>query len=60
MEFEEMAELADGLRALGVAFSAGRDWSPGEVVRDLKARGLVAGQFTEICWTGEGWKLGAL
>ena len=52
MGFEEMARIADRLRALGVAFSAGHDWSPSAVVQDLRDRGLFAGSFVEIAWTG--------
>ena len=60
MSFEEMARLAGSLRDLGVAFGAGREWSPSEVVQDLKDRGLVSGEFTEIAWTGEAWRLRAI
>ena len=55
MTFEEMATLAGALRALGIAFSAGREWCPSEVVQGLRDRGLLEGEFTEIFWTGQGW-----
>jgi hypothetical protein len=54
--FEQMGSLAVSLRDLGVAFSAGRDWSPSEVVLDLRDRGLFEGSFTEIYWNSEGWR----
>ena len=55
---QEMAALAAKLNALGVAFSYGRDWYPSAVVADLKERGLLQGEFTEIAWSGPGaWHL---
>jgi hypothetical protein len=51
---EAMAEIAERLRDLGLAFSAGKDWSPAEYVSWLKLQGLVHGEFTEIYWTGPG------
>jgi hypothetical protein len=56
-----MAELARGLIGLGLPFSAGRDWSPSEVVLDLRDRGLLDGPFTEISWRGPGdWEIRTL
>lgn len=57
LSFAEMARLAAALRDLGVKFSAGRDWSPAEVARNLRERGLFQGAFEEIHWTGDGWQL---
>lgn len=46
------------LRDLGLALSAGRDWSPSEVVQHLRDEGHFVGAFTEIAWRrGEGWTL---
>jgi hypothetical protein len=60
LHFEAMAQLARGLIELGLAFSAGREWSPSEVVQDLRDRGLLDGPFTEIAWTGPEWVLRTL
>jgi hypothetical protein len=59
LDVEGMARIARGLIALGVPFSAGREWSPSEVVEDLRDRGLVDGPFQEIAWTGADWRLRA-
>ncbi|MDR6673669.1 hypothetical protein [Xanthomonas sp. 1678] len=42
------------LRALGVAFADGREWSPAEVFAHLRERGLLSGAFLRIVWTGPG------
>lgn len=55
LSFEEMGRLASAIRDLGIPFSAGHGWSPAEVVRDLRDRGLFEGEFLEIAWTGPGW-----
>jgi hypothetical protein len=56
--WEELAALFLRLNALGVAFSAGKEWCPSEVVEELKDRGLLQGDFTQIYWTGPGdWHL---
>jgi hypothetical protein len=58
MTFAEAATIAGQLRDMGVAFSAGKDWSPSEVMKDLRDRVLCEGPFTEISWTGpERWNL---
>jgi hypothetical protein len=55
------AQIAEGLRKLGLAFSAGKDWSPEAYVGFLKDNGLVAGQFDVIYWTKPGqWTLGII
>ena len=59
--FASMGAFAMELRDLGVAFSAGRDWSPSEVVQYLRDEGHFAGHFTEIAWrTDGGWELNTL
>jgi hypothetical protein len=55
LSFEAMGQLAAQLHGLGVAFGAGRDWSPSDVVQQLRQDGLFEGSFTEIAWTGEQW-----
>jgi hypothetical protein len=58
MSLAEAATIAGQLRDMGVAFSAGTDWSPSEVMKDLRDRGLCEGPFTEISWTSPGrWNL---
>jgi hypothetical protein len=57
LDFEGMAGLAKRLIELGFHFGAGSDWSPSEVVQDLRDRGLLNGPIAEIFWTGsEGWR----
>lgn len=46
------ARLFAGLRDLGVAFSAGREWCPAEVFAWLRDRGLLEGPCLRIAWTG--------
>lgn len=61
LDFENMALAARVLIEAGFAFSAGRDWSPSEVVQDLRDRKLLAGPFDEIAWKGPGdWIVRAL
>lgn len=58
---EDMAMVARMLIEARFAFSAGRDWSPSEVVQDLRDRGLVFNAFEEIVWKGPGdWKVRSL
>jgi hypothetical protein len=55
------ARLVEACRDLGIPFSCGRGWSAADVVRDLKAKGLVTGRFEEICWSEpDSWRLSAL
>ncbi|WP_414495950.1 hypothetical protein [Stenotrophomonas maltophilia] len=46
------ARLFAALRDRGVAFSAGREWSPAEVFAWLRDRGLLDGPYLRIAWTG--------
>jgi hypothetical protein len=57
LSFEAMGRLAGALHALGIAFGAGRDWSPSAVVQQLREDGLFEGGFTEIAWTGGDWQI---
>ena len=41
----------------GLAFGFGHDWSPSEVVQQLRDEGLFKGSFNEISWTRQGWQL---
>lgn len=54
LDVEFMAILARRLIEMGFAFSAGRDWSPSEVVQDLRDRRLLFEAFDEIAWKGPG------
>jgi ankyrin repeat protein len=52
------ARIAEVLRDLGFAFSAGRDWSPAVYIDHLKQTGLVCGEFLKIYWLAPGkWSL---
>jgi hypothetical protein len=58
LPFDRMGILAARLRDLGLAFSAGPDWSPSEVMQFLRDEGHIAGTFMEIAWVDGGvWKL---
>jgi hypothetical protein len=54
LDFENMAIVARLLIEGGFAFSGGRDWSPSEVVQDLRDRRLLFDPFDEIAWKGPG------
>jgi hypothetical protein len=60
LTFEQMGVLAGELRNLGVAFSYGHDWSPSEVVQQLRDDGLFRGSFVEISWNRTGPELRTL
>lgn len=45
------ARLFAALRDLGVAFAAGREWSPVEVFGWLCDHGLLEGPYLRIAWT---------
>jgi hypothetical protein len=50
-----LARLLGSLRDLGLPFlGAGPGWHPGAVFEDLRDRGLVAGSYRKIYWTGPG------
>jgi hypothetical protein len=60
LDFPAMGRLATRLRDRGFAFSAGREWSPAEVVAFLRDEGHFEGHYTEIYWgNGDGWNLRA-
>ncbi|HYQ22727.1 hypothetical protein [Stenotrophomonas sp.] len=48
----DKAQLFLALTVLGIAFAAGREWSPAEVFAWLRERGLLAGPFLRIAWLG--------
>lgn len=57
-ERQALAEELKQLRGLEVVFSAGRDWSPSEVFRQLRDEGLVEGEFLEIAWAApDDWRV---
>ena len=58
LDHSAMGRLATRLRDRGFAFSAGREWSPAEVVAFLRGEGHFAGPYAEIYWgDGGGWRL---
>jgi len=48
------ARIASQLNKLGLAFSAGKDWSPADYITFLKEKGLLREEFKEIYWTAPG------
>lgn len=46
----EKANLFSELRDLGVCFSDGREWNPGELFEYFREQGLVGGKFKKISW----------
>lgn len=48
------ATVFEALRALGVAFSAGKEWCPSEVFEYLREQGLLSGTFVRVAWTQPG------
>jgi hypothetical protein len=54
-----LAALLQQLRDLGVLFvNEPAGWPPAAIFADLRARGLVQGQYQEITWRGPGqWSI---
>lgn len=50
----EKVRLFTKLRELGIAFSAGQDWSPSEQFEELRDRGLITGKYKHIGWNRPG------
>lgn len=38
---------------IGTLFSNGRDWSPSEIVRYYRDKGLIKGDYLRIVWRNE-------
>jgi hypothetical protein len=51
---EDTARIFTILQKMGVAFSAGREWSPAEQFEELREKGFVSGKFLCIEWLGAG------
>ena len=49
---EQRARLLAKLRDMGLAFSAGKDWSPIEVARHYREQGLLDGPLRKVYWLG--------
>ncbi|WP_155874937.1 hypothetical protein [Desulfuromonas sp. AOP6] len=57
-ENKALFDLLNQLNDLGVAFSAGKEWCPSEVMEEGQERGLVPKPFMRIFWTGpDKWHL---
>lgn len=51
----ELASVLSLLRDAGFAFAgATTGWPPAAVFEDLRRRGLIRGDFTEVVWAGPG------
>ena len=54
----EIARALQSLADVGLPFSAGRDWCPIAVAKELRDRGLLAGPLKMIGWSGPGqWQV---
>jgi hypothetical protein len=51
---KQKADVFDGLRSLGVAFSAGKEWCPSEVFEYLRDEQLLSGKYLRVSWTQPG------
>lgn len=50
----QKAQCFDALRALGVAFSDGKEWCPAEVFEYLRDMSLLSGPFVRVSWRKPG------
>ena len=48
--FEKRAVLFQKLIEIGTLFSNGKDWSPSEIVRYYRDKGLIRGDYLRIAW----------
>lgn len=51
---QDKANLFGRLRQLGLAFAAGREWSPSDVFEYLRDQGLLQGIYRRLIWTSPG------
>ena len=51
---QDKARLFTQLRQLGLAFAAGREWSPSDVFEYLRDQGLLRGIYRRLIWTSPG------
>lgn len=49
-DVEKRAALLQKLMEIGTLFSNGRDWSPSEIVRYYRDKGLIKGDYLRIVW----------
>ena len=49
-DVEKRAVLFQKLMELGTLFSNGKDWSPSEIVRYYRDKGLIKGDYLRIAW----------
>ena len=52
-DVEKRAALFQKLMEIGTLFSNGRDWSPSEIVRYYRDKGLIEGDYLRIVWRNE-------
>ena len=52
-DVEKRAALFQKLMEIGTLFSNGRDWSPSEIVRYYRDKGLIKGDYLRIVWRNE-------
>lgn len=52
-DVEKRAALFQKLMEIGTLFSNGRDWSPSEIVRYYRDKGLIKGYYLRIAWRNE-------
>lgn len=52
LDMNDRRDLVKKLVALGALFSAGRDWSPAEVVALFSEEGVVDEKFLTVAWKG--------
>lgn len=49
----QLADLLSQLRDLGILFVGGpAGWPPAEIFRELREKGAIQGNFTEVIWYG--------
>ena len=49
-DVEKRAVLFQKLIEIGTLFSDGKDWSPSEIVRHYRDKGLIRGDYLRIAW----------
>lgn len=49
-DVDKRAYLIQKLIEIGALFSAGKDWSPSEIVGYYREKGLIEGHYFEISW----------
>lgn len=52
-DVEKRSALFQKLMEIGTLFSNGRDWSPSEIVRYYRDKGLIKGDYLRIVWRNE-------